>query len=220
MTAVQRHETSAERYWENWDKGKAAEAIDGYWLSSALEREWRGLIVADMRREFGSEASLLEIGCGSGLIYRELLEAGVVTPGSYRGGDVSRSMLSLAQQRFPGVEFSALDIMHLPYGDRSQENVICIHVLQHLPRYDAAVAELMRVASRKLYLASWFTPDPEDRLTFNEPSEECGGQPFQNNCYSLPRFLAFVFENRGRDITGVRVRKIRDTSYALCLAFD
>ncbi len=206
-----------QRYWQNWDKGDVAKLIDDYWVSA--EADWRELLAANVKEEFGTNVSLLEVGCGSGLIYKHLLQHQIVTPASYAGGDVSHKILSIARNRFPGSRFSNLDIFNLPYSDKSQVNVICIQVLQHLPYYDDALNELLRITSKKLYISSWFTSGPEDRLVLSEPSPRWDYQTFQNNCYSLPKFIAYITDKSDRPIKTLQTHHFSGQNYSISLTF-
>src|ERR1039457_5168524 len=194
---------NSQRYWQNWDKGEAAKLIDAYWKKSELS--WRKMLVEDIKLVLGENLSLLEVGCGSGLIYEQLFKNKIVNSDSYQGGDISNNMLSIARQRFPQVQFSEMDIYNLPLANGSQPLVINIHVIQHLPQYEQAISELMRVTGNKLYIASWFSTKQEDELTFSNPSPDWDGQSFHNNCYSLPRFLSYVITNTDRNIQDIRV---------------
>jgi ubiquinone/menaquinone biosynthesis C-methylase UbiE len=209
------------REWENWDKGEIAQSVDQYWRNDSLEAEWRKLLVADIEAEIGRGTPILEVGCGSGVIYREMLKRGIVTAKSYIGGDVSQKMLEIARDRFPETKFTELDIFNLHYPDRSQPNVICIHVLQHLPHYAEAVKELIRIASRRLYIASWFNETSEDNIVFGDTG---WGALFYENRYSLPKFLAFLYGNTEADIRSVCVKRLAKrpnrSSYSISLAFE
>jgi ubiquinone/menaquinone biosynthesis C-methylase UbiE len=134
-----------------------------------------------------------------------MLKRRIVTAKSYIGGDVSQKMLEIARERFPKAKFDYLDIFNLPYPDKSQPNVICIHVLQHLPHYAEAVKELIRITSRRLYIASWFNESFEDNIVFGETE---WGASFYNNCYSLPKFLAFLYGNADAAIKSVCVKHL------------
>lgn len=206
-----------ERYWQNWDRGDAAKLIDHYWLEG--ESVWRHILVEDIASQFMRKEPMLEVGCGSGLIYREMIRRGIVTPHLYTGGDVSKKMLAIARQRFPEARFIDLDALDLKQLPRSQRNVICVHVLQHLPDYRRAISEMMSVTDRKLYVVSWFTKKPEDEIVFSEPSEKWDGQSFHNNYYSLSKFTSFVLANSGRDIEELRIRNLGGPNYSISITF-
>ena len=209
------------REWENWDKGEIARSVDKYWRGDSLEAEWRKVLVRDIKAEIGRRTSILEVGCGSGLIYHEMLKRRIVTAKSYIGGDVSQKMLEIARGRFPETTFSHLDIFNLPYPDKSQPNVICIHVLQHLPHYAEAVKELIRITGRRLYIATWFNQSFEDSIVFGETA---WGAPFHDNCYSLPKFLAFLYGSTDANIKGLSVKLLAERpgrpSYRIGLALE
>jgi len=205
------------RYWQNWDRGDAASRIDEYWLSS--ESDWRALLGNDVEKVFRQREELLEVGCGSGLIYQQLVANGIVNNHTYKGGDISQRMLDIGRARFPEADFSQLDIFNLPRTDGSAPNVICIHVLQHLPHYKDAMRELIRITGKKLYVVSWFKTGLEDELVFSAPSERWDGQAFQNNCYSLPCFIDFALST-GRPVHDLRLHHFGGPNYSICLGFE
>jgi len=208
-----------ERYWQNWDEGDVAKRMDRQWLDS--EQDWRKALGENILAEFGKGATMLDVGCGSGLIYGQMLGEGVVAPDSYVGGDVSRKMLGMARGRFPETQFVALDILNLPYPDQSQPNVICVQVLQHLPNYHEAMNELLRVAGRKLYITTWF--QPEDAIRFGPTTG--WKRPFFWNRYSLTDFLSYASTQR-EDVRDMRVHHFvggfgtcREMNYSVSMTF-
>lgn len=206
-----------ERYWQNWDKGESAKRIDEYWL--AAEAGWRQKLVGHLREEFSGEASITEVGCGSGLIYGEMADQGLVTPRTYVGGDVSLSMLSIAHKRFSQIDLCRLDIFRLPFADRSRDNVINIQVLQHLPDYQAAVEELVRITGRRLYICTWFTAKPENVIQF-KPSDVADEQPYYNNYYALKPFADHLIKSAGDRIGDIRWHPFTDINAAVCVDFQ
>lgn len=86
-------------------------------------------------------ASLLDVGCGDGVLTNYLLGNGRTVIG------VDRSAEALRKCRFPTVRASA---EHLPFQDGSMDLVTCCEVLEHLPEdlFSRAVSEISRVASR------------------------------------------------------------------------
>lgn len=206
-----------DRKWQNWDKGETAKAIDSYWVNSTYERNWRKRLVSDIKDEFSKGISLLEVGCGSGLIYEELIKLRVVTPQTYIGGDISHKMLDIAGNRHPSAKFIYLDIFKLPFPGKSQPNTICIQVLQHLPNYAEALRELIRITSAKLLISSWFTQGPEDKIVFEDTSY---GGPFYNNQYSLPKFLTFIYEQVNNKIGKINITKYLEPTYSIGITFN
>ena len=206
-----------KRYWQNWDEGEAARRIDEYWIAS--EGYWRRMLVQDIRREFGTNVPIVEIGCGTGLIFQALLDEGIVTEHSYLGGDVSTNMLTIARERFPQAHLRELDVYNLDLPSHSQPNVVAIHVLQHLPDYQEALHELLRVTQQKLYMVSWFQMEMEDRTQFSPPSDRWDNQQFFNNRYSLPKFLASLYAGSEKPIADVRIHHFEGDSYGIAVSF-
>ena len=93
---------------------------------------------------------VLDVGCGSGAVTREI--AGRVgSRGLAVGLDASPALLAvareLAQETGFGdhVEFREGDALRLPFPDSSFDAVVCVTVLSHVPRGEAAIPELVRV---------------------------------------------------------------------------
>ena len=95
----------------------------------------------------GARGRLLEVGCGPAVMTPELLAMGFLV----HGVDVSTEMVRRARQRMAGhplekrCVFSLGDIERLQFPDSSYDAVLCMGVLEYLPRYSAALAEISRV---------------------------------------------------------------------------
>jgi len=90
---------------------------------------------------------LLEVGCGPAVMMPELLAMGFEA----HGIDVSCEMIRRARQRMAGhplekrCRFSVDDIERLHVAEGSCDAVLCMGVLEYLPRYSRALAEIARV---------------------------------------------------------------------------
>jgi ubiquinone/menaquinone biosynthesis C-methylase UbiE len=95
----------------------------------------------------GGEGRLLEIGCGPAVMTPELLAMGF----EVRGIDVSGEMVRRARQRMAGhplekrCRFEVGDVERLRYASGRFNAVLCMGVLEYLPRYGRALAEISRV---------------------------------------------------------------------------
>jgi ubiquinone/menaquinone biosynthesis C-methylase UbiE len=93
---------------------------------------------------------ILDVGCGSGAVTREIARR-TGRRGLAVGLDPSRELLvvarELAQEAGVGdrVEFREGNTLELPFPDSSFDAVLCVTVLSHVPRGEAAVPELVRV---------------------------------------------------------------------------
>jgi ubiquinone/menaquinone biosynthesis C-methylase UbiE len=113
------------------------------------ERQFSFLAQKSIAFEFlaGSRGRLLEAGCGPGIMMPELAAMGFEA----HGIDVSREMIRRARQRMQGhplekrCSFAVGDVERLELPDASYDAVLCMGVLEYLPRYSGALAEISRV---------------------------------------------------------------------------
>jgi SAM-dependent methyltransferase len=202
-----------ERYWQNWDLAGTAESIDTYWQANAYEREHRALIAANLRQTFGN-APLFEVGCGTGLVAEALFAAGHPRD-AYGGGDVSDSMLAIARARLPDVAWGRVDVLDLT---GRQDNVVCVHVLQHLPHYTLALGQLARFAVKRLYVVTWFVLEGEDAIRLSEPGRNPGSGRFYDNRYLLSGFIQQLLLLR--PVRRLEVVYLSAQSYAVSVIFE
>jgi ubiquinone/menaquinone biosynthesis C-methylase UbiE len=85
---------------------------------------------------------VLDVGCGIGLVERELEDH----VGFLCGVDMSRSSLELAKARAPSTSFALYDGGRLPFHDASFDAAFAISVLHHVPpaARTAFMAEMVR----------------------------------------------------------------------------
>lgn len=185
---------STDRPWQNWDAGDVAQRIDKYWVEGGLDLNRQQAL--EIKALCGGDVPIFEVGCGTGLMAQALFEAGVTRPEKYVGGDVSKKMLAIARERLPAARFEELDIYNL--SDAQHDNVVCLHVLQHLPHYIGPLGQLLKVMTRTLYIATWISDTAEDQIRFVDEAESRWGVSFYANVYSLPRMVAHIERLSGR----------------------
>lgn len=98
-------------------------------------------------------ATVLEIGCGTGLQTADLASYF----NSMVAFDVSPDLLAVASKRIPNVEFKVMDAHHLEFPDMSFDAVVGVSILHHLD-WDIALREATRVLK------------PGGVLRFSEPN--------------------------------------------------
>jgi SAM-dependent methyltransferase len=114
-------------------------------------------------RELMLPGSVCDVGCGTGHLLGILRAGSGAVPRSFTGVDFQIDP-ELAR-RYPDTAFHQAPIEKLPFADRAFDTVICTHVLEHVVRIDAAIAELRRVTARRLLV---IVPlEREYRFTFN-----------------------------------------------------
>ena len=148
----------ARRPWEVWDNVGTAEQVDDYWTNSPAELDHRAKLARLVKEYLAADSSLLEVGCGTGLVYKALE---IQMPGlDYTGIDNSRQMLAIARKRYPGVRFQQGDAFKLKLMNRQFDIACAFEVFGHLPEPWPAVKELVRVASKLAIFTVWPTDGP------------------------------------------------------------
>jgi SAM-dependent methyltransferase len=92
--------------------------------------------------------SVCDVGCGTGHLLRMIRK--------HKGDAVSRYVgvdFVIPEHFSPdGLEFVEAAIEKLPFPDGAFDTVVCTHVIEHILDYRAAIAELRRVAKRRLII--------------------------------------------------------------------
>lgn len=99
--------------------------------------------------------SVLEVGCGEGLLARHLYQHGP-KPARFEITDVDVSRV--ATDLPSGIDVREASIYELPYVRNEFDLVVCCEVLEHLEQPDAGLAELSRVAARRVLLSTPWEP--------------------------------------------------------------
>lgn len=142
-----------------WDRPGVAERVDGYWLRSPDEIAHRKRLAQLVARHAKPDESLIEVGCGTGLVYAALADA---LPGlSYTGIDRSPAMLAIAKQRYPDAMFRLGDAAGLDYPDGWFDVAVAFEVFGHFADFSQYLAELVRVAKRLAVFTVWLGSRPE-----------------------------------------------------------
>lgn len=95
----------------------------------------------------GVGGRILEVGCGPAVMTPDLLAMGF----DVQGIDVSREMVRRARQRMAGhplekrCQFELGDVERLHFAPSTFNAVLCMGVLEYLPDYSRALAEIRRV---------------------------------------------------------------------------
>ena len=107
----------------------------------------------DVLAEFGVTAnkSVVDVGCGTGLVSRELHERGC----ELTGIDISSAMLEHARLAVPGVAFMQAASEALPFGDASFDFAVSAQAF-HWFDQPRALAEMSRVVKPGGAVAVWW----------------------------------------------------------------
>lgn len=97
--------------------------------------------------EFSPGDRVLELGCGTGAIWKGRLDA--LPPGlALTLTDLSEGMLDAARSALgerPNVRYRVVDIQAIPYADASFDAVVANMMLYHVPDLNGALAQVRRV---------------------------------------------------------------------------
>jgi cyclopropane fatty-acyl-phospholipid synthase-like methyltransferase len=103
-------------------------------IGQKTAREWA--------REFAPGATVLELGCGDGVISEALVEAGL----TLYAVDASPTLLRAFRERFPNVQMECATAEESSYFDRTFDGVIAVGLIFLLPE-DAQRTVLSKVAN-------------------------------------------------------------------------
>ena len=138
-------ESKAYRYDNTWGK-VSIQAID-----AVLERA-----------RIGPGAALLDLGCGPGHLCAAALRRGCKAIGV----DLSDSMLRIARDRYPEIEFRQEDAEQISFPDASFDAVTLNFLLLHVPDQERCLREAARLVKPggRLVFSIWQPPGASEGL--------------------------------------------------------
>jgi predicted TPR repeat methyltransferase len=102
-------------------------------------------VVAEIVSRHPTVTSVLDVGCGTGLVGRALRDHGIT--GEILGLDISRESLELARTNGAYDALAHADLQQrLPLDDDSVDVVVCVGVMTYLPAVEDVWREFARVA--------------------------------------------------------------------------
>ncbi len=122
-------------------------------IARALMRGFLGA-VSELYRS-SAPRSVLEVGCGEGRLAHHLWQQG---PRPDRFAICDLEIDRVIADLNPAIETRRASIYELPFADDSFELVVCCEVLEHLDDPRAGLAELARVAQRRVLISTPWDP--------------------------------------------------------------
>lgn len=124
--------------------GLTPEAASGYeeFFVPAIFKQWPPVMIA--AAEVGKGDDVLDVGCGTGVLTRELMHH-VGESGSSTGLDLSESMLGVARNSCPNATFKQGSVTELPFEDGSFDVVVSSFMLMFVPDPEKAISEMLRM---------------------------------------------------------------------------
>src|SRR3954447_19610503 len=130
--------------WSAMTPSRAAAYMKTYGHPSAGSKQ---LLADVLLREFGSDASILELGCGNGQLFQYFRERGLT--GTYHGVDFSTSLLEVAETTYasdPRATFAWADVCDLSAGKGDYDVAVYSHVLEATSSPERSLVEASRLA--------------------------------------------------------------------------
>lgn len=116
-----------------------------------------------LARHLERGVSLLDVGCGGGIEYENLVAEGRQDV-RYAGCDYTPEAIEASRDLFPGVAFSVADARDLAdFADRSFDVVLLRHTLDHIDRWEDALRAAYRVAAKEVVVILWPTTFDDNR---------------------------------------------------------
>lgn len=138
--------------------------------------------------------SVLEFGCGEGLLAEQLIQRGAKL-GKYTGVDIRHEAIEFAKSRNPGVNFVSADIFSWPPAGEKYDLVMACQVFEHLPDPRPFLDRLLRLTRGPVLLTvphePWFRLL---NLARGRDLMRLGNHPEHVNQWNLKSFTGFVSE--------------------------
>lgn len=161
-------------YWENQDPEH---------YGSGINYDGKKFVV----HLLGECDSILDAGCGNGLVYKAITEAGVKIL-KYKGVDLSKSFIEYNKKAYPEAEWEVCDINKLNEPDESYDDVLLVHCVEAMDNYEKPLTEALRVAKKRVVLVFWKGLKAnweEDQIAKLDPDGF-------TSMYSAKKFLRFI----------------------------
>ena len=131
--------------WDFW-----AKYYDRLWLQRVSLQPTRALVCEKIteyaeQMETGGEderINLLDIGCGTGQLYGDLVQTLVKERLQYLGVDPSGAMLEKALEKFPEAAFFQSDVKEMIPDQESFDVIVCSHSFPYYPDGEAALKKI------------------------------------------------------------------------------
>lgn len=105
----------------------------------------------------GKGESLLDVGCGSGTTYECIKTHFPEKEIKYKGVDAVAKHIEWCQKTWPEAEWQQENAIHLKEMPHTWDTVWSRHVVDHLPSFEVALTEFLRVAKKRIIVILWFS---------------------------------------------------------------
>jgi 2-polyprenyl-3-methyl-5-hydroxy-6-metoxy-1,4-benzoquinol methylase len=131
---------------------------------------------------FRTGASVLDVGCGSGVKSEILEKEGMAVTGI----DFSKKMLDIAKRRVPNTDFQLVDLYDLSDFQKKFDGIFAQAVLLHVPKKD--VGEIVHSLKEKLNPGGYFYVAVKERRSGEKEEEMVKENDYG---YEYERFFSY-----------------------------
>lgn len=137
---------SHRRIWDFW-----ARRYEGLWVQKQSLTPTRQLVVAEINKYLrqgtaGRGIHLLDVGCGTGQLAKDIQEGCTPYKIRFTGVDYSPGMIKMAQRKkLPKTRFVCGNAEDLPFAAKKFDIVTCCHSLPYYPDKNKVLREFVRV---------------------------------------------------------------------------
>lgn len=113
-----------QNIWDFWAKG-----YESLWVQKYSLGPTHRVILQTLERYINREAALsvLDMGCGTGQLLREMKQEWPGAGIRYLGVDPAPQMIEKAREKADGIEYQLDSIEHFPAASASFDLIICAH---------------------------------------------------------------------------------------------
>lgn len=137
--------------------------------------------------------NILDVGCGIGTEWIGFKHDHMNI--EYQGVDITPSLVHSAQQA--GINVIESSIFKIPFLNETFDIAYTRHVLEHLPSYEGAIDELIRVACREVLIIFFIKPHEHNANYINLIPFQ--GSLLYNNHYSKKKLSEYIHANKRVD---------------------
>ena len=128
---------------------------------------------------------VLDVGAGICEDYYGFLELGGLV--HYEAVDFTKKFVEAC--KITGIHVQLAQVDNLPFPEMIFDVSYCRHVLEHLPYYEDALTEMIRVAKKEVIVTFFLPPhDEDDRMLF--------GNGLHSNIYNRKKLEEFLMRNQ------------------------
>jgi len=128
----------------NWSDDLTTMHEDAAGSDHPIDRASRADAITQLRRGIRTESPvILEVGCSSGFLLREMREQ--IPQAMLIGSDFISGPLEALHESLPDLPLLQFDLVQCPLADTSIDAVVALNVLEHIEDHEGALRQMFRI---------------------------------------------------------------------------